>query len=124
MLKIVQTAALSLSVLLGSFATLPAAQAGSVSVTVAPEPVQYRQDRDRHHSDWRHDRRDDRRDDRHGDSRRACSPERAMEKAWKMGINRPRVANVNRNTIAVRGFQRGHTVRVLFARAPNCPVIR
>lgn len=122
MLKIVQTAALSLSVLLGSFATLPAAQAASVSITVAPETVQYRYDRDRHdRRDWRHDRRDDRHRDR---PRRACSPERAVEKAWKMGINRPRVANVNRNTIAVRGFQRGHTVRVLFARAPNCPVIR
>lgn len=119
MIKIVQTAALSLSVLLGSFATLPAAQAASVSVTVAPETVQYRHDRD--HRDWRRDRRDDRHRDRPS---RACSPERAVEKAWKMGINRPRVANVNRNTIAVRGFQRGHTVRVLFARAPNCPVIR
>ncbi|WP_312798528.1 hypothetical protein [Tianweitania sp.] len=116
MLKIVQTTALSLSVLLGSFATLPAAQAASVSVTVAPETVQYRHDRDRNR-DWR--------DDRHrGGQRRACTPERATEKAWKMGINRPRVSNVNRNTIAVRGFQRGHTVRVLFARAPNCPVIR
>jgi tRNA A-37 threonylcarbamoyl transferase component Bud32 len=112
MLKIIQTAALSLSVLLGSFATLPVAQAASVSVTLAPETVQYR-----HERDWRHERHRDR-------PRRACTPERAMEKAWKMGINRPRVANVNRNTIAVRGFQRGHTVRVLFARAPNCPVIR
>lgn len=121
MLKIVQTAALSLSVLLGSFATVPAAQAASVSVTVTPETVQYRHDR--HDRDWRRDR--DRRHDRHRDRpRRACTPERATEKAWKMGINRPRVANVNRNTIAVRGFQRGQTVRVLFARAPNCPVIR
>ncbi|MBS9719323.1 hypothetical protein JYU29_01320 [Tianweitania sp. BSSL-BM11] len=106
MLKIVQTAALSMSVLLGSFATLPAAQAASVSVTVTPQTVQYRHERHR---------------DRPG---RACTPERAREKAWKMGINRPRVANVNRNTIAVRGFQRGHSIRVLFARAPNCPVIR
>lgn len=120
---IVQTAALSLSVLLGSFATLPAAEAAGVSVTVAPETVQYRHERDRDHRDWRHDRRDDWRRDRDR-PRRACSPERAMEKAWKMGINRPRVSNVNRDTIAVRGFQRGHTVRVLFARAPNCPVIR
>jgi hypothetical protein len=115
MLKTIQTAALSLGVLLGGFAALPAvAQADTLQVTIAPETVQYR-----------HDGRHDRRYDRHRERpRRACSPERAVEKAWRLGLNRPRIANVNRNTISVRGFKRGHPVRILFARAPNCPVIR
>ena len=121
MLKTIQTAALSLTVLLGGFAALPAtAQADTLQVTVTPETVQYRHDDRRDRSD-RRDRRD-----RHqaGPARRACTPDRAIDKAHRLGINRPRVANVNRNTIAVRGFKRGNTVRVLFARAPNCPVIR
>ncbi len=69
--------------------------------------------------DWR-DRRD-RRDWR--EARRSCSPERAVNKASRMGIDRARIADVSRNTITVRGRQYGDRVRVTFARAPGCPVI-
>lgn len=103
MLKTIQTAALAFAVTVTGFASAPvAAQADSLRITIQPENVQYRP----------------------GPRGRECSPNRAVEKAWKLGLNRPRVTRVSRNTITVRGYQRGHSVRVLFARAPNCPVIR
>lgn len=68
--------------------------------------------------DWRGGRD---RDWRHG--RQSCSPERAVNKANRMGIHRARVADVSRNTITVRGRQYGDRVRVTFARAPGCPII-
>ncbi|MBP0438471.1 hypothetical protein [Tianweitania sediminis] len=108
MFKTIQTAALSLAVVLGGFAVAPSvAQAGSLHITVAPEAVQYRYERERPRVRGRE-----------------CTANRAVEKAWKLGINRPRVTRVARNTIAVRGYQRGERVRIVFARAPNCPVIR
>ena len=55
---------------------------------------------------------------------RDCSPDRAIEKAWRMGLRNPRVVDVDRRTIEVRGQRRGHRVHVVFARAPHCPVIR
>lgn len=54
----------------------------------------------------------------------ACTPQRAVSKAWRIGINRPVVRNANRNVIRVAGFSRGKRVNVVFARAPGCPVIR
>lgn len=55
---------------------------------------------------------------------RACTPQRAVDKAWRMGLRNPRVVDVDRRTIEVRGQKRGNRVYVTFARAPNCPVIR
>lgn len=108
MFKSIQTAALSIAVLLGGFTAAPvAAQADTARITISPQTIQYRVDRERPRARGRE-----------------CTPNRAVEKAWKLGVNRPRVTRVARNTIAVRGFQRGESVRLVFARAPNCPVIR
>lgn len=40
-----------------------------------------------------------------------------------MGVRNPRVIDVDRRTIEVRGHKWGHRVNLLFARAPHCPVI-
>lgn len=42
-----------------------------------------------------------------------------------MGLRNPRVVNANRNVIRVAGraWRHGRTA-IVFARAPNCPVIR
>lgn len=113
MITSLRNAAIALAIGMAGLAAMPmAAKADSVTITMGGSGVQLAQ------SGYRYDRYRER--PRH----RACSPNRAVEKAWKLGVNRPRVANVGRNTITVRGFQRGYPVMVRFARAPNCPVIR
>jgi hypothetical protein len=109
MFNFIQRAALAAAVVVTGMAAAPlAAQADASRLSIQAESVQYRGDRY----------------DRHRPRGRECTPNRAVEKAWKLGLNRPRVSRVNRNTIVVRGFQRGQSLRVVFARAPNCPVIR
>ncbi|MBL0937008.1 MAG: hypothetical protein IBJ07_19885 [Rhizobiaceae bacterium] len=57
--------------------------------------------------------------------RQACTPGQAVHKAARMGLRNPRVVNANRNVIRVAGraWRHGRTA-IVFARAPNCPVIR
>jgi hypothetical protein len=134
---------------LGAFAGAPAvAQADSLTFTLdrgdgrvgvefgdtMPRHVQNRRDRDER---WRDDDgwdregdrgwdRDDRdrgwdRDRRH---RRECTPNRALDKAERMGLRRARVVDVGRRTIDVAGRRFGERVIVTFGRAPNCPIWR
>ncbi|MBE7185826.1 MAG: hypothetical protein INR68_15620 [Methylobacterium mesophilicum] len=71
--------------------------------------------------DWRRDRWERDRWERRGSPR--CSPDRALDKAERMGIRRPDIRRVTDRTIRVVGWQRGNRVSVTFARAPSCPVI-
>jgi hypothetical protein len=54
---------------------------------------------------------------------RGCSEGRALDKAERMGLRRARVTDVDRRTIEVSGRKRGDRVTVIFARAPNCPIV-
>ena len=68
------------------------------------------------------------RDDRYPRERRyamrtGCSPERALDKAYGMGLDDARVRRVTQRRIVVVGYDEGDRVRVTFARAPGCPVI-
>ncbi|MEI5678650.1 MULTISPECIES: hypothetical protein [unclassified Mesorhizobium] len=79
----------------------------------------------------RRDRRDHRRDERYGnDSRRddrgsrSCTPDRALEKAERMGVRRARIMDVGRRTIDVGGRSEGRRIIVSFSRERGCPVIR
>lgn len=63
--------------------------------------------------DWRH----------HRPRRDVCDPREAVQKAHRMGLRDVRVTRANRNTIRVVGERRWHRAAVVFARAPNCPVI-
>jgi hypothetical protein len=122
----IKTAALSAVLALGTLAAIPAAaQADSLYLNFgghgAGVGVQFG---DSGHS-WRdHDRRDwrDRRDRRDWRAAR-CTPERALWKADRMGINRARVVDVDRDAIVIRGRARGDRVHVVFGRAPSCPII-
>ncbi len=60
----------------------------------------------------------------HGPRHRACTPGQAVSKAGRMGVRHARVQRVSHRNISVSGRARGHHVRVLFARAPGCPVLR
>ncbi|QKD02452.1 hypothetical protein [Mesorhizobium loti] len=72
---------------------------------------------------YRH-RRDERRDDDRRDGwRRGCSPDRALDKAERMGLHRARIVDVNRRTVKVMGRQDGDRVVIVFANERGCPVI-
>ncbi|QPC88347.1 hypothetical protein GA830_17495 [Mesorhizobium sp. NBSH29] len=89
-----------------------------VEVYSDDDNVEYRGGR-RH----REERRDWREDRRGNGWRHACSPDRALDKAERMGLRRVRIVDVNRRTISVAGRSyRGRQV-VTFARAPRCPVV-
>lgn len=69
-------------------------------------------------------RRDERRDDeRRNEWRRGCSPDRALDKAERMGLRRARIVDVNRNTVKVMGRQDGDRVVIVFANERGCPII-
>lgn len=53
-----------------------------------------------------------------------CKPRRAVNKAWRMGVNNPRVVRRNPNRVVVRGWRHGYKTKVVFANARHCPVIR
>lgn len=120
MLKLIRNTALSAMIGLGALAALPATasadklviQAGNggagFSVWIG----------DRGRPNWRG------RDRWHGPRHRACSPNQAVSKAGRMGIRHARVHRASNRSITVGGRARGHQVRVVFARAPGCPVIR
>ncbi|SDA90061.1 hypothetical protein [Mesorhizobium qingshengii] len=64
-----------------------------------------------------------RRDERRDYWRRGCSPERALDKAERMGLYRARIVDVNRRTVKVMGRQDGDRVVIVFANERGCPVI-
>lgn len=54
-----------------------------------------------------------------------CGPRRAINKAWRMGVNRPHIQRVNGHKIVVAGFNHGHRAKVVFKRdSHRCRVIR
>lgn len=132
----IKTATISALVGLGTLAAIPAgAQADGLYLNLGqgePRVGVYVQDgyRDGYRDDYRNGRWDNRgegrwdygRNDRRWDRR--CTPDRALDKAERMGIRRARIDDVNRRTITVRGRKYGERVYVTFARAPNCPVVR
>jgi hypothetical protein len=61
--------------------------------------------------------------DRARRSEARCSPDRALDKAERMGVRRARIDFVTERRIGVIGRSRGDRVAVTFARAPGCPVI-
>lgn len=55
--------------------------------------------------------------------RPACTTQRAVRKAQRLGVRRAHVVRVNHRIIKVRGRARGERVAVIFARAPRCPIV-
>ncbi|WP_173932048.1 hypothetical protein [Chelativorans sp. Marseille-P2723] len=55
---------------------------------------------------------------------RACTPDRAVEKARRLGLRKVRVTRADRHTIRVSGQKHRHRAQVVFSRAPHCPVLR
>ncbi|MER8373125.1 hypothetical protein NKH19_23700 [Mesorhizobium sp. M1338] len=124
MFNTIRTAALSALVGLGALTAIPA-QADSLYLGfgnnndprfgVYTGDDGYRHRRDERRSDWR--------DERRGGWRRGCSPDRALDKAERMGLYRARIVDVSRRTVKVMGRQDGDRVVVVFANERGCPVI-
>ena len=117
-------------------ASVPAASAAGLSVTI--EPAGYRngflqvQDYDGgwDREDYRRDRgerwdRDRRPDRRHGDMGRRgrCSPELAMAKARDFGLRRARIVDMSPRRVVVEGFRHGDYRRIVFANDRGCPAM-
>lgn len=51
-----------------------------------------------------------------------CQPWKAVHKAKAMGFKKPHVVDVDWNRIVVKGKKYGDSVKVVFGKAPHCPV--
>jgi hypothetical protein len=54
---------------------------------------------------------------------RHCTPERALYKAYAMGVHHARIDYVSERKIGVVGRSQGDRVYLTFARAPSCPFL-
>ncbi|AZO11948.1 MULTISPECIES: hypothetical protein [unclassified Mesorhizobium] len=113
MFNTIKTAALSALVGLGTLGAIPA-HADSLYLGFGnnhdPRFGVYTGDDDDgyYRREWRRDR---------------CSPDRALDKAERMGLHRVRIVDVSRRTVKVAGRQYGDRVVVVFANVRGCPVI-
>ena len=56
---------------------------------------------------------------------RKCGPQRALNKAYRIGVNHPHIARINHKKIVVVGYNRGHSAKVVFKRKGHgCKVIK
>jgi len=60
---------------------------------------------------------------RHGHRRHGCHAQRALDKAWHLGVNRPAVRRLDDRRVVIAGYHRGYRVRVVFANRRGCPLI-
>jgi hypothetical protein len=116
MFNMIKTVALSALVGLGTLAAIPA-HADSLYLGFGnnqdPRFGVYSGDDDGYYRrDWRRDR-----------DWRGCSPERALDKAERMGLHRARIVDMSRRTVKVVGRQYGDRVVVVFANERGCPII-
>ncbi|WFP78795.1 hypothetical protein [Mesorhizobium sp. WSM4906] len=112
----IKTAALSALVGLGTLGAIPT-HADSLYLGFGnnqdPRFGVYTGDDDGYYRrDWRRDR-----------DWRGCSPDRALDKAERMGLHRARIVDVSRRTVKVVGRQYGDRVVVVFANERGCPII-
>ncbi|PTE07039.1 hypothetical protein [Mesorhizobium helmanticense] len=116
MFNTIKTATLSALIGLGTLAAIPA-HADSIYLGFGndndPRVGVYSGD-----DGYRREHRRDR------DWRRSCSPERAVNKAERMGLRRARLIDINRRTVKVAGRQYGDRVVVVFANERGCPILR
>jgi hypothetical protein len=54
--------------------------------------------------------------------RRSCSPERALDKAERMGLRHPHIVDVNRRVVRVAGRKYNEQVIVTFGNERGCPI--
>ena len=106
MLKSIKIAALSAAIGLGSLAAIPGvAQANGLQVGISSHSINVGYGGG---YGWRN----------------ACTPQKAVSKAKRMGVRHARVRSISQHTIRIAGVRHGHRVNVAFSKARHCPVIR
>lgn len=55
---------------------------------------------------------------------RRCSPRRALRRAWRLGIDDPRIERIRRRVLVVSGYDGRELVYLRFARDPSCTILR
>jgi len=81
----------------------------------------YKQRRYKHHNKRRSHYRDQYRPRQH---QQVCGPRRAVKKAYRMGLDSPRVHRVKQNRIVVSGYQYGYRAKMVFKRYSRCHLIK
>jgi hypothetical protein len=121
MRRILALAALALGLGLTTLPMAPMANAQDLELKIGPDgpKLRLRDNCDPRREDCRDER------DRRGWERRECTPERALNKADRLGLRRARIDDVGRRSIKVRGRNRdGDRMTIVFDRRDRrCPVI-
>jgi len=52
-----------------------------------------------------------------------CAPRRALNRAYRIGLNRPYIQRINGRSIAVKGWHRGYPAKVVFSQFGGCRVV-
>jgi len=87
--------------------------------------VHYRKHKSRHHSRHYKHRRNQYHDQYRPQShRQVCGPRRAVNKAYRLGLNHPQVHRVKDRRIVVSGYQYGHRAKMVFKRHSRCQLIK
>ena len=69
--------------------------------------------RKKHHRQYRNQRR-----------HQVCGPRRAVNKAYRLGLNNPQIKRIKDHRIVVVGYQYGYRTKMVFKRYSNCRLIK
>ncbi|MCF6321434.1 MAG: hypothetical protein L3J32_06655 [Rhizobiaceae bacterium] len=53
-----------------------------------------------------------------------CNPRRAVNKAYRLGLNNPQVERVRERRVVVSGYQYGYRTKMVFKRYSKCKLIK
>lgn len=53
-----------------------------------------------------------------------CGPRRAVNKAYRLGLNNPQIKRIKEQRIVVVGYQYGYRTKMVFKRYSNCRLIK
>lgn len=110
MFNAIKTAAIAATLAVGALAAAPA-QADSLHVKFKDGDIRFGMDVGYGQGGYGN----------HGYGRQ-CRPWKAVEKARWMGFRRAHVVDVDWNRIVVKGKKYGGPVKVVFGKAPHCPI--
>ncbi len=61
---------------------------------------------------------------RHSNRQQSCHPQRALNKAYNLGLDNPQIHRIKERRIVVSGFQNGYRAKMVFKRYSNCHLIK
>ena len=79
---------------------------------------------DPYRGSYRHGNKHRRHQYRSGRRHNVCGPRRAVNKAYRLGLNNPQVHRIKDRRIVVSGYQYGYRTKMVFKRYSNCNLIK